>query len=292
MTPAEPAHEVPRLPPRPPDSHKGTYGRVLIFAGSPGMAGAAVLTAKGALRAGAGLVTLAVPASLSTVCATAVPEATTRLLPEPGAPGYSGRLAADLEGALDGHYQAVAIGPGLGTSPASRELVSFVLSRHRGPQVVDADGLNLVAAGVGAPRSDERVWTPHPGELQRLAGTSPRGDAERIEAARDLATARGGVFLLKGHRTVAHDGTRCYLNLTGNPGMATGGSGDVLTGVIAALLGQGLDAFSAACLGAYIHGLAGDIAARDFTAVSMTALDLAERLPQAFARHARYAGRT
>ena len=163
-------------------------------------------------------------------------------------------------------------------------MLARVLEVYDGPQVLDADALNLVAEGLPAPPSDQRIWTPHPGEFQRLTGTTPSGDAERLEETRRFAGERGGTVLLKGNRTVVHNGDRFYVNLTGNPGMATAGSGDVLTGTITALLGQGLDGFEASQLGAYLHGYAGDIAAESLGQPSLTAGDLIDYLPEAFRR--------
>ena len=282
---ADQVHSLPPLPPRRADSHKGDHGRVLVVAGSPGMAGAAVLAARGALRAGSGLVTVAIPAPLSAAVTAAVPEATQRLLPEPSHPAYADALRVALPPHLNLTFDSLAAGPGIGTSEWSRELLSTVLQRHYGPQVLDADALNLIASGLEVPPFKKRIWTPHPGEFQRLMGYVPHGDDERIEAGARFVDSFGGVLLLKGHRSVVHDGKRFFINLTGNPGMATGGSGDVLTGVLASLVGQGFDTFSAACLGAHLHGLAGDLAVRALGVDSVIAGDIAEFLPNAFTAH-------
>jgi len=277
---------VPRLPVRRHDAHKGDFGRILVVAGSPGMCGAAILAARAALRAGAGLVTVAIPASLSTALAVAVPEATQLVLPEPADADHAARADSALAPAVLAGFDVAAIGPGLGTGDASRRVVAVVLERFAGPQVVDADALNLVATGVlVTPRSD-RVFTPHPGEFERLTAERPRDEAARVEACERFATRRGGVIVLKGHRSVVHDGERYSIELGGNPGMASGGSGDALTGVIAALLGQGLGAFDAARLGVFLHARAGDLAARRFGAPSLIASDLVDCLPDAFRRHA------
>lgn len=281
---------LPPIPPRPPDSHKGTFGRVLVVAGRRGMAGAAVLAARAALRSGAGLVTTLIPDSLSTALTVAVPEATQRLLPEYTARDTEG-LATAL-GNIDGSsFDALALGPGLGTDARAVLLVGWALEQDA-PQVVDADALNVIVLPhderkVHVEPSDRRVWTPHPGEFRRMTGRSPRTDAERIEASQGFVARYGGVLVLKGHRTVVMDGQRYSINETGNPGMATGGAGDVLTGVIAALLGQGFSVFDAACLGAYLHGLAGDLARETKGELSLIAGDLIESLPRAVLAHQR-----
>jgi len=276
---------IPSLPPRPRDAHKGAFGHVLIVAGSPGMAGAAVLSCRGALRSGSGLVTAATPASLSPIVATAVSEATGILLPEGPAGSDPAALRAALRPLGEGRFQAVGIGPGLGTDLRARAVLEAVLELARCPIVIDADALNQIAAGVSVPPSASRVWTPHPGELARLTGEKPRTDEERLAAASRMAEKLGGVVVLKGHRTIVLEKVRYRVNATGNPGMATGGSGDVLTGIITSLLGQGLSPFDAASLGTHLHGKAGDIAAENFGEVSLIAGDIVDALPAAFKEH-------
>ncbi len=278
---------LPPIPPRPPESHKGTFGRVLIASGSRGMAGAAVLASRAALRAGAGLVTAVVPESLSAVLAVGVPEATQWLLPE--VDGDESKLLAEtLDAPGSRRFDAVAVGPGLGTGPTTDALVAWVLKQAI-PQVVDADALNAIAGsgGVDAKPAEPRVWTPHPGEFLRLTGESPQGDTQRLEASERFVGRFGGVIVLKGHRTVIMDRGRYRINETGHPGMATGGSGDVLTGVIAALLGQGFAPFDAAGLGAHLHGMAGDIARETVGEVALIANDLTEALPRAILEYQR-----
>jgi NAD(P)H-hydrate epimerase len=184
-------------------------------------------------------------------------------------------------------FDAVAMGPGLGTSEGSRELVEAVLFLYEGPIVTDADALNIVAlypetAGTPSPR---RVWTPHPGEFQRLTGEKPVGDADRIAACGRFVRRFGGVVVLKGHRTVVVEDDRAYVNETGNPGMATGGAGDVLTGMIASLLGQGFAPFDAARLGVHLHGSAGDLAVARVGEVSLIASDIVDHIPAAILKH-------
>jgi hydroxyethylthiazole kinase-like uncharacterized protein yjeF len=277
----ERVQDLPKIPPREPDTHKGTYGRVLIVAGSPAMPGAAILAARAALRGGCGLLTLAIEPALSSIAGATVPEATQMLLADGGAPATGTALTAK--------FDALAAGPGIGTSDAPRKRLAQMLTGYGGPHVLDADALNIVAEhpDVAGPRNAKRVWTPHPGEFQRLTGEKPHGDVERIAAAERFVERFGGVCVLKGRHTVITDGERYQVNGTGNPGMATGGAGDVLTGVIASFLGQGFPPFDAARLGVYLHGLAGDLAAREVGEVSLIASDITEHLPAAILQHQR-----
>jgi NAD(P)H-hydrate epimerase len=272
----------PRLPKRDADSHKGTYGTVLAIAGSRDMAGAAVLTATAALRSGAGLVQVACPRSAQAVIAAGFPCYTTIPLNEDG----EGRIDVCVPDSLAErmvHADAVAIGPGLGQSASLRDLVLRLVEDRRKPMVVDADGLNALA-GLQPRRSETPlILTPHPGEFARLIGSTTEAvQKDRAVLAQALAIRFACIVLLKGQGTIITDGRRLAVNPTGNPGMATGGSGDVLTGVIAALLGQGMVAFEAARLGAWVHGLAGDDAAKRLGMVSMTAKDILDSLPAAF----------
>jgi NAD(P)H-hydrate epimerase len=248
------------------------------------MAGAAVLAARAALRSGAGLVTALLPESLSTILAVGVPEATQRLLPE-AVTGDTDALVRALDAIDASIFDSLAVGPGLGTDARARALVDWAL-KQAVPQVVDADALNVIVLPHDETRRkvepfDGRVWTPHPGEFRRLTGNSPGSEEERIEAAEEFVARFGGVLVLKGHRTVIMDERRYAINESGNPGMATGGAGDVLTGMIAALLGQGYAAFDAARLGAHLHGRAGDLARDDIGEVSLIAGDLVEAIPRA-----------
>ncbi len=274
---------IPRLPPRAADSHKGDYGRLLLVAGSRGMTGAAVLAARASLRSGVGLATTAIPGAQSPALTAAVPETTQLLLADEETDDGAAQLALSI--ADDARpFSAAAIGPGLGRSERARATVEWVLSDFDRPHVVDADALNIVAehTELASFQRDDRVWTPHPGEFQRLSGDLPRGDEARLRAAEAFVAKRGGVLVLKGHRTVVTDGERFHLVTTGNPGMATGGTGDVLTGIVGALLAQGLDAFDAAVLAAHVHGLAGDLARDRFGDTSLVAGDIVDALPAAF----------
>jgi NAD(P)H-hydrate epimerase len=276
------------FPPRPAPSHKGHFGHVLVIAGSSGKSGAAVLAALGALRAGAGLVTLAVPAALVPVVAAARSE----LMTEPLADGLGGVLSAQAVKralALARDRDAVVLGPGLGLDPGTREFVRTFVAQCPIPLVVDADGLNaLNAAGtLTGPlelmkRPHPTVVTPHPGEMARLASLDAlKVQERRLETARDFAAASGSVVVLKGQRTViAERGGRAAVNPTGNPGLATGGTGDILAGVIGALLCR-QDPFTAATGGVYLHGLAGDLAAARRGQTGLLAGEVAETLPEA-----------
>jgi NAD(P)H-hydrate epimerase len=274
---------VPTLPARAPDSHKGDFGRVLLLSGSRGMSGAAILCGTTALRGGAGLVRVGVPADILPIVAAGNPCYMTAPLPDDGQGRFGDGAVAEVL-RLAGASDVVAAGPGLGQSPAVAAVVRALLAQFAGPLVLDADALNVLAGHTEAlrGRAVPPVLTPHPGEFARLAGRKVSADpAERRDAAVRFAADHGVVLLLKGHGTVVTDGRRVYVNTTGNPGMATGGSGDVLTGLIAALLGQRLEPFAAAQLGAHLHGLAGDLARDDMGAASLIATDLIAYLPRA-----------
>ncbi len=274
---------VSKLPPRSPDSHKGDFGRILVIAGSRGMSGAAVLCASAALRGGAGLVRLAVPWEVLPIVAAANP----CYMTAPMAQDEEGRLstAAEVELLkLAETNDVIALGPGLGRSPDLDRLAANLVEKISRPMVVDADGLNALAQspGVLKKHAGPVVITPHPGEFARLAGTNIAAiQDQRVELAARFAAEFAVVVVLKGRGTVVSDGRRVYQNTTGNPGMATGGTGDVLTGLIAALLGQGLEPFAAAQLGVHLHGLGGDLARDQLGEVSLIASDLLEYVPQA-----------
>ena len=277
----------PQLPPRNPESHQGDYGRMLIVGGSRGMAGAPALAGKAALRSGVGLVTLAVPRSIQATVSAFEPsymtlglgqETTDRLQPE---------HAPDIRTAAQ-KMSAIALGPGLGTETATCEFVHTLYSTTPMPMVVDADALNAIAQKTELLDSPAgpRILTPHPGEFQRLTRATAAADpAERAELAATLCRQDSSgqtLVVLKGHQTVITDGCQYAVNSTGNPGMATGGTGDCLTGVITALVAQSLSPWDAARLGVHIHGLAGDLAAAKLGPTSMIASDLVDFLPEAF----------
>ena len=276
--------ELSALPARPVDAHKGTFGRVLVVAGSTGMSGAGALAALAALRSGAGLVTMFVPARIYKIAASASPCIMTH--PSKACTDYFTLEAMDELQQLLAQANVVALGPGLGRNEETGAFVRELAMRASAlPLVLDADGLYGVRGSVKmlAQRKAQTVLTPHPGERSYLdGGTIADIQPNRIEAADLLAEMTGGVCVLKGHRTVVSNGQRHYVNPTGNAGMATAGSGDVLTGVIAGLIAQGMEPFGASCLATCLHGLAGDLAAEEFGQPSLIATDLIDYLPQAF----------
>ena len=269
--------------------HKGGAGRVFIVAGSRGMSGAAALCTMGALRVGAGLVTLGIPKSLHDPMVEKLTEAMFRVLPETKEGSLSMQGLTDIVSAAE-KSDAVAMGPGLSQNTQTKSLVQQLLLKIvKPPLVLDADGLNGIAEDVGVLRKRPLplIITPHPGEMGRLIRLSSEDvqrDRERI--AVEFAKKYRVIVALKGHNTVvgSFDGA-IYINDTGNPGMASGGCGDVLTGMIAGLLGQKLSLFDAACLGVYLHGLAGDLVAAEKGEIGLLASDLADRIPQAIRQY-------
>lgn len=276
------------LPPRPADAQKGDAGRVFLLAGSAGMSGAAALCALGALRTGAGLVTLGIPKGLHAPMVEKLTEAMFTILPETKQGSLSLLGLTDIVSAI-GKMDAVGIGPGLSRDPQTLKLVQQLLPKFVKPLVLDADGLNALAEDLDLLRKLPLpiVMTPHPGEMARLIRLSAdevQQDRQRI--AVEFAKKYRVVLVLKGHETVvgSYDG-QVYVNGTGNPGMATGGCGDVLTGMIAALLGQKLPVFEAAVLGVHLHGLAGDLAAAERGQIGLLASDVADKIPQAIRQY-------
>ena len=277
--------QVPALPDRPEDGHKGTFGKVLIIGGSVGMSGAVCLSSVSALRSGSGMVTAAVPRSIQMTAAAYEPCVMTIGLDTDS----NGQLASlsrkRIEKLLAGK-DAVAIGPGLGQSAEAAELVAIVLEVCRVPLVLDADALNVAAIdGLLAKRNKETgcVITPHPGEFARLTGLPVAEDEDtRIAMSADFARTHELTVVLKGPRTVVTNGARLFVNATGNSGMATAGSGDVLTGIVASLLGQRMNAFEAAALAVNAHGRAGNFVAFELGERGMIASDLLQALPKAW----------
>jgi NAD(P)H-hydrate epimerase len=267
------------ISPRTPDSHKGDYGRVVVVAGSRGKTGAAHLSAIAALRSGAGLVTVATGLSCQDVVASMAPEYMTVGLEE----ADGGLDPAAAERVLDIARDVIAIGPGLGQAPSTQAFIARLVDRATMPLVIDADGLNAFSGDadrLGGREGRDVIITPHAGEMGRLIGmSSDEVQASRLEIARNFAIAHHVYVVLKGHRTIiATPDDKIFINPTGNPGMATGGSGDVLTGMIAAWLAQLLDAEAACKLAVYLHGMSGDLAENDEGEVGMTAGDIAAHL--------------
>ena len=265
------------LPDRDIAAHKGDFGKVLLLCGSRGFTGAAALAAMGALRCGAGLVYLGVPESIYAIEACKLLEPV--VFPLPDEDGMLSEKAISAILLRLPEMDAVLIGPGLGQSQGTKAVVRTVLDAFDGPVVVDADGINVLAKhkDVLRGRQAPTILTPHEGEFRRLGGQLHLG---RVESANILAKELGVIMLLKGHNTVITDGTTTYVNPTGNPGMAVGGCGDVLAGMIVALLGQGIKPLDAAACGAWIHGRAGDVCAREIGQYGMLPSDMLSVIPR------------
>lgn len=264
------------LPDRAMDAHKGDFGKVLLLCGSCGYTGAAYLAAQASLRSGAGLVFLGVPESIYQIEAVKLNEAIVFPLPDEGGKLSAAAITEILERLPN--MDAVLIGPGLSQSEGTFQVVKAVLEQAACPVVLDADGINLIAAhkDIVRERTGTTILTPHAGEFARLGGAS----GDRVAAAEAMAKDLDCIMLLKGHGTVITDGTTTYINPTGNPGMAVGGSGDVLAGIITALLGQGVEPLHAAACGAWLHGAAGDICAAEIGQYGMLPTDMIQVLPR------------
>ena len=265
------------LPDRPADAHKGNFGKILLLCGSKGFTGAAALAAMGALRSGAGLVYLGVPESIYAIEAVKLNEPVVFPLPdEKGA--YSIAAAKEVSQLLP-KMDAVLIGCGMGQTEGALSVLNTVMKEASYPVVVDADGINLLSAhkDILRGRTAATILTPHAGEFERLYGPIL---PDRKAAAERLSRELECITLLKGHHTVITDGCRSYCNPTGNPGMAVGGSGDLLAGIIVSLLGQGLPALEAAAVGAWLHGTAGDICAQQIGQYGMLPTDMLLELPR------------
>ena len=264
------------LPDRQANSHKGNFGRILLLCGSVGYTGAAALAAMGALRCGAGLLYLAVPERIYEIEATKLTEPI--ILPLPDQNGMLSTKAVPAVQELLTRMDVVLIGPGLGQSEGTKSVLQAVLNNFTGPVIIDADGITMLSAhkDILRGRTSPTIITPHPGEFRRLADLGE----DRVNAAVSLARDLDVVVLLKGHNSVITDGNQCFVNTTGNPGMATGGSGDVLAGMIAGLIGQGIDPLLATAAGAWIHGAAGDICAKEIGQYGMLPTDMLEVIPR------------
>ncbi len=272
-------------------ANKADYGHIFILAGSGGFSGAAALCSEAAMRAGAGLVTLGIPKSLNSSIIKIKPkEVMTLPLPET----REGTLSLEAFKKINEFIKKIdilIIGPGLGRDKSTQSLVRKVISKTDKPTVIDADGLNALAGYLKilrTPRTEHRepILTPHPGEMARLLGISVgKVQAKRKEIAKNFAKNYKLTLVLKGYQTVVSNYRgNLYVNKTGNPGMASAGAGDVLTGIIGAFLGQSLNAFEAAKYGVYLHGLAGDLAAKEKTQISLIASDIIAKIPEAIKR--------
>ena len=265
------------LPDRDCNAHKGNFGKLLLLCGSRGYTGAAYLSAMGALRSGAGLVFLGVPESIYAIEAVKLNEAIVFPLPDDGGMLDEAAIPEIMERLPK--MDAVLIGCGLGQSDKTRSVVKAVLENATCPVVLDADGINVLAPhkDVLRGRRNPTILTPHDGEFARLGGTIGE---DRMAAAAAMAQDLDSIVLLKGHRTCITDGENHYINTTGNPGMAVGGSGDLLSGIIVGLLGQGIAPLEAAAVGAWLHGAAGDLCAKEIGQYGMLPTDMLSRLPR------------
>jgi NAD(P)H-hydrate epimerase len=279
-----------RLLQRRAQSHKGDFGHVFIVAGSLRFSGAALLCAQAALRSGAGLVTLGLPESLSLrAIAKKIPEVMLLPLAETKNGAVSFKAFKQIKD-FSSKADVIVIGPGMEQDASTQKLVRAVFKGINKPMVMDADGLNALSGhstlDTGHPCDLQIILTPHAGEMSRLTGKSVAYiQNNRKDVACRFAKRSNAIVALKGHNTiVASPSGQIYINKTGNPGMSTAGSGDVLTGMIAAFMGQGLDAFAAAKYGVYLHGLAGDLAAKDLTEISLIASDIIAKIPEAIKR--------
>ena len=263
------------------NAHKGDFGHIFILAGSRRFSGAAVLCSEAALRTGAGLVTLGIPKSLNNAIIKIKPkEVMTLPLPQTREGSLSVRSYKKIEDFIK-NIDVLVAGPGLSQNKSTQDLVRKVISKTDKPVVVDADGINALVGHLDL-LGVVQILTPHPGEMARLLGISvKRVQNNRKEIAKKFARDYNVTVVLKGYNTVVADKRNIYINRTGNPGMATAGSGDVLTGMIAACLGQGLSAFAAAKCAVYLHGLAGDLAAKEKTQISLIASDIIDKIPEA-----------
>jgi len=273
------------LPKRPKYSHKGDYGHVLVVAGSKGKTGAALMTAKACLRAGAGLVTIGVPESLMDVFQSRVTEEMTLPLPDAGDGTLSSKAIGKILEFLSGEIDVLAIGPGISTGREISKIVDSLITKSTVPVIIDADALNALKKDRNILRRAKAplILTPHPGEMSRITGKAVKDiEADRINSAIEFSKEAKTYLVLKGVPTITADPDgRAFINSTGNPGMATAGAGDVLTGILAGLLAQKMRVIDAVRLGVYIHGLAGDIAAEKKTETAMIAGDIIEMIPDA-----------
>lgn len=288
--------DVPKLKKRDLWMHKGDAGKVFCVAGSAGMVGAAVLCSRSALRSGAGLVRVGMPWRLAAVLAGRDPNVMTFALPETEEGTISAMAPGKILEALKG-FDVLSIGPGISVNAQTVQAVRTLLPQVEQKLVIDADALTAIAKEPAEiltklnKKAGKAILTPHPGEMQRLMGASAasldlgKDEAARKSAAVGMAQKYGVVVVLKGHRTIVTDGEKLYVNLTGNPGMAKAGMGDVLTGVISSMRAQGFEPFEAAVLGTYLHGLAGDLTRDLMGEFGMIASDVIEGLPEATKRH-------
>ena len=293
--------KIPAIRPRRSDTHKGDYGKTLIIAGSRGMSGAAYLAAQSAIRSGAGLVYLATPSSQQPILSAKLTCVITHPLAETPPGVISKKAVNDIVALLKpaspatwqlslSNIDAVGIGPGLSRHPQTAEFIRSVLPLFTCPAIIDADGINALVNNteiIGKMRSV--ILTPHAAEMARLLKTtSTKIQFNRLDSALEAAKRLKCIVVLKGYQTIVTDGENVYVNTTGNPGMATAGSGDVLTGMIASFVAQKFSPFEASQLAVYLHGLAGDIAAKEFTEHALIATDIMDYIPEAIRQFTHY----
>ena len=265
------------FPPRLNNTHKGNYGKDLLLCGSQGYTGAASFAAMGALRVGAGLVFLALPESIYTIEAIKLNEPIVLALPDEDGK-YAATAIQQIRTMMQGK-DVILVGPGMGQSPNTAEITCSILREFQGTVILDADGINVMRDHIDIlrERTYPTILTPHDGEFIRIGGNLA---VNRISAVTSLAKDLGVIVLLKGYRTIITDGNSCYLNTTGNPGMATGGSGDILAGMITGLVGQGIAPIQAAACAAWLHGAAGDFCAEQIGQYGMLPSDILDVLPR------------
>lgn len=271
------------LPPRKKDSHKGTYGHLFVIGGSPGLTGAVCLTSLAALRTGCGMVTAGIPESLNDIFEIMLTEVMTKPLAETGRKTigfFAIEQCLEFVKKIDG----LVIGPGISTEQGTELFFTTLLPQIKKPVVIDADGLKLLAKNLDIIKEGKKnlILTPHPGEMSYLTGLPiPKIQENRKEIAVEFAKRYQLILVLKGYKTIVTDGNQIYINKTGNPGMATAGSGDVLSGIIGSLVVQGFSLYESAKMGVYLHGLAGDLAAKTKGQYSLIAGDIIDFLAEA-----------
>ncbi|MGI6595265.1 MAG: NAD(P)H-hydrate dehydratase [Elusimicrobia bacterium] len=269
------------------DSHKGDYGHLLILGGSPGLTGAVCLAGEASLRSGCGLVTIGVPEGLNDIIEIKLTEVMSLPLPQTEQRTFSDKAIKPVAGFITNNTDAVLIGPGISTERReTRKFVEEIVRNTKKPLVIDADAINIISLNPAVLKKNTNrniILTPHPGEMSHLTGlTINEIQRKREKTAEEFAKENNVIVVLKGHRTVVTDGKTTYINLTGNPGMATAGSGDVLAGIIGGLLAQGDTPFESARDGVFLHGLAGDLAAKETGERYLIASDIISHLPSAF----------
>jgi len=267
------------------DSHKGDYGHLFIIGGSPGLTGAVCLSGLAALRSGCGLATIGIPESLNQIIEIKLTEVMSFSLPETKEHTFSASALTKTQKFIKGKADGVVIGPGISLKTETQQFVKKIIQITEKPLVIDADAIKIISSDISILKKKKTpaILTPHPGEMGYLI-KKPTSEIQkdRVNCAKKFASEFGVIVILKGYKTIITDGKNIHINLTGNSGMATAGSGDVLSGIIGSFLVQGIDPFQSAKLGVHIHGLAGDLAAKEIGETSLIASDLIEYFPHVF----------